>query len=176
VTRDEDKLLARFEAWYEQAMPCLFNYVSFWVCDKAVAEELTAAICERALTRLEQYDRDRGRLDAWVFGIARNMMRDHFRALRRRPAPLSLEDLPHIEAEGVSPERIYETVEAFGRVARHLEVLPESEREVIALRYGAGLSNPEIARVTGRTLNYVGVLLHRALKRLRQAILSGEEV
>ncbi len=173
---DRNKRLMRLKAWYEREMPRLFNYVSYRVGDETVAEDLTAAICERALTRLHQYNPDRGELGAWMYGIAHNMLRNHYRSIQRNPAPLSLDSLPDVEVEDDSPEAIYETSEAFRQIVVHLHQLPEIEQEVIALRHGAGLSYQEIAQVTGLTINHVGVALHRALEKLRQAVLSNEEV
>lgn len=157
-------------------MPRLFDYVSYRVRDKATAEELTAAICERALIRLHQYDPDRGTFYAWIFGIAHNMIWDYYQQMRRRPTVLALDDLPDVQVESESPEEIYEIREVFRRVMRHLHRLSDAEQEVMALCYGAGLSNVEIARITELTPNHVGVLRHRALKKLRQAVPYGEEV
>ncbi len=176
MKRSDDQDMARFEAWYKHDMRRLFNYVSYWVGDKMTAEELTAAICERALKCLHQYDPTKGTLDAWMFAIAGNMLRNHFQRMQRTPAFVALDDLPEIHAQGHSPEEVCEIAEAFRHITAHLPHLPEAERDMIALRYGAGLSNTEIARITGLTSNHVGVLMHRALKKLRQAVLSTEEV
>ena len=48
-------------------------------------------------------------------------------------------------------------------------LLPEREREVIALRYGSGLTNRAIARLTGLSESNVGTILHRTVARLREA-------
>ncbi len=176
MTEQKDDRLARFEVWYRRDMRRLFNYISYRVYDKATAEELTAAICERALVHLSRYDPDRGEMDAWIFGIARNMIREHFRAMQSNPPALALDGLPEMEAPGFSPEKHYEVMESFRQVVRHLQRLPEVEQEVVALRYGAGLPNLEIAQLTGLTPNYVGVVLHRALNKLRQAVSPQIEV
>ena len=48
--------------------------------------------------------------------------------------------------------------------------LDERERDLIALRFGSGLSHREIARMTNLTDSHVGVILHRALRKLRQTL------
>ena len=53
--------------------------------------------------------------------------------------------------------------------------LPERQQEVLALKFGSGLGNQEIAKAMKITPNHVGVLLHRAVRALRQA-LEEEEV
>ncbi len=66
-------------------------------------------------------------------------------------------------------------MEVFRQAVLSLHHLDEQEQEVIALRYGAELSNQEIAEVMGLSPNHVGVLLHRTLKKLRQAMQIEEE-
>ena len=53
-------------------------------------------------------------------------------------------------------------------VRRLLRAFPDRDREVIALKFGAGLNNREIARVTGISESNVGTLLYRAVGRLRK--------
>jgi len=155
---------------------CLFNYIRYRVYDKATAEEITATVCERALTRLDQYDPNKGTLDTWMFSIARNVIRSHYRATQRSPQVLALDDLPELHSRGYSPEEAYEKMEVFQQIMHHLRRLPEIEQEVLALRFGAGLSNQEIAEITGLTANHVSVVRYRALWKIRLAVLSGQEV
>ena len=55
----------------------------------------------------------------------------------------------------------------FERLSVLLTQLEERDRELVALRYGAGLTNRAIARLTGLTESNVGVILHRTLNKLR---------
>ena len=48
--------------------------------------------------------------------------------------------------------------------------LSQSDQEILSLRYGAGLNNGEIAETLGISHNAVAVRVHRALKRLKQAV------
>jgi RNA polymerase sigma-70 factor (ECF subfamily) len=156
--------------WYTSEMPRLYNYVTYLVRDRATAEDLTAAICEKALERLHQYDARKGQLDAWMFAIARNAVKNHWRDQRRTPPAASLDALPEIQATGHSPEEIAEIAEQFRQILSHLDLLSEQEQEVIALRFGGAVSNGNIARILGINSNHVGVILHRALQKLRAAL------
>jgi RNA polymerase sigma-70 factor, ECF subfamily len=159
-----------FEAWYERDLPRLYRYVWYRVRDQALAEELTAATCERALQILDRYDPARGGFDAWMFGIAHNEVRSALRSQRRRPALLSLDALPWNRGSERPVEQQVARREAFDRLIGLIAALPEPDQAVVALRYGAGLSNPEIAQITDLTPNHVAVRLHRALKKLREAL------
>lgn len=171
----EDKRI-QFTHWYEQGMPRLYNFIAYQVLDRQTAEDLTSRVCERALRHLDRYDPQRGSLDTWIYAIARNTLRNHFRSHARRPRHTSLEALPPFSANGTHPERRVEMMDTFKRVMGQLHHLPARQREAIALRFGGGLSNGEIAEVMGISANHAGVLLHRALTRLKKAVNDAEEM
>ena len=56
----------------------------------------------------------------------------------------------------------------------YAESLSEAEQEVLRLKFQDGLKYHEIANVTGRTTNYVGVLIHAAIKKLRAQLQADE--
>lgn len=49
-----------------------------------------------------------------------------------------------------------------------VSALPHAQREVVQLRFQGGLAYKDIAEVTGHSVSYVGVLLHEAMKHLRE--------
>lgn len=167
--------LACLETWCNQDMSGLYNYVVYRVADEMVADEIVAAVCERGLKRLHQYDPKKGPFKAWMFGIARNLLNDHFRDRGRRVAEISLESLPAIQGRGDTPEEQVIRAERFKQVILLLDHLTENERDVVGLRYGSELKYQEIAEVMGISIDHVGVLLHRALGKLRD-VLNEREV
>src|SRR5262249_28512866 len=120
---------------------------------------------EKAWRARHRYRRDLARFRTWLLAIARNVAVDHYR--RRRPhAPLELAaDVPG----GPDPQEVAERHSEFDRLSRLLAQLPERSRELIALKYGAGLTNRTIAVVTGLSESNVGTILHRAVLELRSA-------
>jgi RNA polymerase sigma-70 factor (ECF subfamily) len=88
---------------------------------------------------------------------------DHYRR-RREHAPL--EAAEHVAA-GESPEQLLARREDFARLSRLLSDLPERDRELVSLKYGAGLTNRAIAKQVHLTETNVGSILHRAVQKLR---------
>jgi len=151
-------------AIYADQLPRVYNYFRFRTGDNGLAEDLTAATFEKAWRVRAQYHEDRGTVSTWLFTITRSVAASHFR--RRRPVP----NLSLAWAAGAYDHRaIPEEVQHRGDLARlHtlLARLPERERELIELKYGAALTNRAIAGLLGMSESNVGTTLHRIVHRL----------
>lgn len=158
-----------FAALYDHYFSRVYNYVTYRVRDLQAADDLTAQIFERVLGRFHQYDPSRGVFGAWLFAIARSVVIDYIRAQRRRRW-LSFDRLHAHAANIPDPESLAAQHEAHAQLLEALKMLNDRERELIALRFGGGLSNRQIAGHTSLTESNVGVILHRALRKLRQRL------
>jgi RNA polymerase sigma-70 factor, ECF subfamily len=134
--------------------------------DRALAEDLLADTFERALKARRRFDRRRGTEKAWLYTIALNCLRDHQRRLGAEQRALARAGNP--EAEAVPSGE--DAVEQRDLLARALEALSEEEREAIALRFGAELTVPEMAKLTGEPLTTVEGRVYRALRKLREQL------
>ena len=127
---------------------------------------MTALAFERAYRRGASFDHERGVRRAWLFGIARNAAVDELRRRQRLARlvvePAELDELPDDDDGEVLLRRT--------AVRAALAQLPARERELIALKFHAGLSNAEIAGVIGVSESNAGTLLHRAINKLRSAV------
>jgi len=154
-----------FERLYRSSRDDVYAYVASLLRDSAAAEEVTAAVFERAYRKRNRFDPARGEPRAWLFGIARNAALDELRR-RGRQAELTTEpaDLGSLDS--------HESAEDSERrlaVSAALERLEPGERELIALKFFAGLANAEIAQVLGISESNAGTKLHRAMTKLREA-------
>lgn len=155
----------RFELLYRSSRDDVFAYVATLLNDRAAAEDITAMAFERAYRRRMTFDRRRGEERAWLFGIARNAALDELRR-RKRLAALT------IDPEDVSETGDDEGAEVALRrtaVRAALAELAPRDREVIALKFHAGLRNTELAKVLGVSETAAGTLLYRAMEKLRKA-------
>jgi RNA polymerase sigma-70 factor (ECF subfamily) len=158
-----------FDALYRESRDDLFSYLAYLVGDRSLAEELTAQAFERAFRKRSLFKPGRGDLRGWLFSIARNAAVDE---LRRSGRESALELAPElIGAEGLdraSEDRLL--------IADAMRSLQSRERELVALKFFAGLENAQIARVLGISTSNVGTQLHRAITRLREEIGSADNV
>jgi RNA polymerase sigma factor (sigma-70 family) len=147
-----------FDALYRENAADVFAYVMTLLRDRPAAEDATMAAFERAYRRRESFDPRRGSQRAWLFGIARNAALDELRR-RKRTAPLIGE---------LADERAGEQDDPLQRAAVRAAVagLEPRERELVTLKFIAGLSNAEIA---GTSATNAGTRLHRVIVKLREA-------
>ena len=154
-----------FDALYRDARNDVFAYTATLLRDRAAAEDVTAQAFERAYKRRSRFDARRGSPRAWLFGIARNAALDE---LRRRKRAATAEIPAPAHAPG--PDEAAELAAERDAVRAALGRLAARDRELIALKYHAELSNAEIAAVLGVSSSNAGTLLHRAMTKLREAV------
>jgi len=152
-----------WEAVYQEEMPRIYNFFRYRLGDDPVAEDLTAATFERAWRARQRYRRDLGAFSAWLFSIARHLAVDYLRAHRQESSLEDKQDLP----DGHSAEEIAQRQQDLARLRALLAHLPAREQELVALKYGGGLTNRVIARLTGLSESNVGTILYRVVQKLR---------
>ena len=152
-----------FDALYRSSRDDIYAYAATLLRDRAAAEDVTAAAFERAYRRQKSFDADRGSERAWLFGIARHAALDELRR-RKRHATL-VADPPDTAA----PDATAAVVDR-ATIRAGLAKLKVRDREIIALRFHAGLDTAEVANVLGTTPTNAGTLLHRAMTKLREAL------
>jgi RNA polymerase sigma-70 factor (ECF subfamily) len=148
---DERAWRALFEEYY----PRLYGFMRARVGDADTAEDLAAEAFGDAYRGLPQFRWQGVPFGAWLFKVARNRLRMHY---RRGPAPPPFPELPISMAD--------ETLALDVRDA--LERLPDEYREAIELRYLLGLSGAEAAAAMGRSHGAFRTLLHRASRAFKR--------
>ena len=154
-----------FEDLYRASRDDVFAYVATLLRDRFAAEDVTALAFERAYRKRSSFRSGRGTPRAWLFGIARNAALDE---LRRRSRTAAVDAEPVDEA-AQSPEDEAELGARRLAVREALTSLPPRERELVALKFFAGLSNAELATVLGTSETNAGTRVHRAIHKLREA-------
>jgi len=153
-----------FERLYRSSRDDVYAYAAGLLRDQAAAEDVTAAAFERAYRKRSRFDANRGSARAWLFGIARNAALDE---LRRRGRQAELSTDPVDAASVPAPDRDRDELRLLLDTA--LARLEGPERELVALKFFAGLSNGEIADVVGISASNVGTRLNRTMDKLREA-------
>jgi RNA polymerase sigma-70 factor (ECF subfamily) len=147
-------------ALYDEALPEVYGYLLHRCRNATVAEDLSA---ETFMAAVQSIRRDRvGDVTiAWLVGIARHKLVDHWRRLEREQRNLRAVDEPE-------PDDDPWDAELDGFLARDvLEQLGAHHRSALTLRYVDDLSVPAVADTIGRTVGATEALLVRARRAFR---------
>ena len=162
-----------FAAFYRETLPRLYGYfVARCGGDVAVAEDLTQETYVAFVRQLRD-EREIASAAAWLFGIARHKLVDHYRRQRRLEAigepwdARAAEALPAPVSDPIAEASAERVAEAMAR-------LPESQRIVVALRELDGLAVGEVAAALGKSVHAVESLLARARVNLRRYLMDEE--
>ena len=154
-----------FGVVYLRYLPRIYRYLRLRCAADADAADLAQEVFERALAALPKY-RDKGLpFGAWLFAIARNLSADAARHSRRVEPLLPFgEDL--VGSLGPEPQLLRR--EAIEEITALVATLDSDRRELLALRFGAGLTAREIAVVLGRSEGAVQQQFTRLLSMLKE--------
>jgi RNA polymerase sigma-70 factor, ECF subfamily len=168
VVRQARSDRAAFEPLYWRYHDRVYRYLRTRTPQDADAIDVTQQVFLRALNQLHQYDETRGTVAAWLFGIARHSATDFHRKHRRI---LGAEAAVLNERGEVAPDST--EMEAMRRdeilcLHRALAALSRERREILALRFAAGLTIPEIGVVIGKSAEATRKQLRRTIQFLEE--------
>lgn len=160
-----------FDNFYEEYYDKIYNYVYFKTGDPVNAEDLACRIIEKVLNNIHKYKEEASSLNTWIFTIARNHLIDYYRTKSRTEC--HFEDNAEVQLVDQITARPDEEVvkaEQSELINELLLQLPETEREMLILKFWGGLKNIEIAEQLALNSTNVNVIVFRALKKLKKMI------
>ena len=152
-----------WEAVYTEQLSRVYNFMRYRMGNEVLAQDLTSRTFEKAWRERHRYRRDIAAISTWLLRIARNVVIDHRRTTHEQ---VSLEEAADVIADG-TPEEEVMIRSNFARLSALTLMLSARERDLLALKYGAGATNRTIAELTGLSESNVGTILHRAVQTLR---------
>ena len=160
-----------WNALYADHVGRVFNFFRYRVGDEGTAEDLTSLTFEKAWKKKHQYKGDAESFVHWVFAIARNVANDYF---RKEPSLVSLEEVVSLTTDKCVADDVDKQIE-FATLVWHIRQLSERERDIITLKYGADLTNRQIATELSLSESNVGSILHRTIQKLRDQLEIDDE-
>lgn len=156
-----------WDSVYKTELPRIYNFFLYKTGDREFAQDLTATTFERAWKLRSRYQPRIASLPTWLFGIARNVLKEYLRnskiTLQRSEPIFNNEELPSSN----DTEKDFQQQLEKEQLRKILFELPDREQELIALKYGAELTNREIGKLTHLSESNVGSVLHRTMKNIR---------
>lgn len=155
-----------FATLYRLYMPRIYGYLLARTGHTQDAEDLTAQTFLAVIEALPTY-RSQTRFAAWLYGIARHKLADHF---RQRPDPLPLERHLRVQLDAPLLEEVIAQKLQVETVAHAMQNLSPDRADALALSIFADMTAAEIGQVMGRSEDAVRMLVFRALRDLRERL------
>lgn len=155
-----------FDALYTAHVDSIYRYLYRRTLVRMTAEDLTSTTFLKALEKIDKFDPSKGSFGGWVMTIAKNVLTDHFRALK---PTTDIDDVWDLSSDDDVASDI-EDKDSHRELREALQKLPKDKREIVLLRVWEDLSYAEIAALTGKTEGNAKVIFSRAMKDLRELV------
>ncbi len=155
---------------YDRYAPKMYAYIYRRVGEATLAEDLTGELFLRVVRAISNDQAWRESFSAWLYRIAHNLVVDHYRSLPEEPHhPVE----PSMQGDSGDLAATLEGRAERERLRAATRRLTPDQQEVLALRFGEGLTSRETGRILNKSTGAVEALQHRALASLRRIL--GEE-
>ena len=156
------------ETIYRQHYKNVYNYIGFRINNHFDAEELASLVFEKAMVSWKRYNSTLP-VEAWLIGIAKNTVTDYLRAKKRKHF-VTLDSVIGLVSFNRQPEEVAVINEDNKTLITAMSKLKDQERQILSMKFATSLKHDEIADIVGISASNVGVIVHRALKKLRKLL------
>lgn len=160
---------AAFTQLYEIYIHEIYGFVMKRIGHKETCEDIVSDVFRKVFLNLKTFDPKKASFRVWVYRIATNTMTDHWRVHRNpnKGIVVDIEEAYELHDETQNPHDDLLSDEQKQFVQNNINKLPNKYQTIVQLKYFDDLPNTDIAEIMGIKPNNVGVLLHRALKKLK---------
>lgn len=163
------KIRKKFEKIYDKYVDQIYRFIFLKVGSRETAEDLTSEVFLKTFEIFKKRDRKIKNERAFLYQIARNLVIDFYRE-KGKFKIVSTSDYKEIIDENQDLEQKMFLDSEIEKIRKAISSLKEDYQDVILLRYVDNLKISEISQILNKSEQNVRVLLHRALRSLREKI------
>lgn len=168
------QLSKEFGKIYDKSVDKIYRFIYLKVNSQEVTQDLTSETFARGWEAFRKIQMTKSKIQnpqAFLYQIARNLITDYYRQ-KAQATLVSVENVPqaHLNTNEKSLEEIAMLTSDVDQVKAALTLVPDNYREVIVWYYLDEFTVPEIAKILNKSEEAVRVLIHRALKSLREQL------
>ena len=156
-----------FGQLYDMYADRIYRHIYYRLSNKEDAKDLTQEVFLKAWKALPKYKKTGTPLLGWLFTISHNRIIDHYRTKKDH---VNIDDKIVIEDRQKRPEELLEDQYTQQDIRRAILQLPEIQQQAILMSYIEGLEYSEIAATLKKSEGNVRVIIHRALKQMRDIL------
>lgn len=164
--------VVKFDQIFDMYYKRVYKYICYRINNQHMAEDLCSQVFERVILKYNTFSPKKSSFEVWLFAIARNGVADYHRS-NKKGFHISLDSILDRVSPNPSPEEIVITKDENRELFLALSKLREKERNIISMKFAAGLKNSEIASLLGVSASNISVVLYRSLKKLHKLLDMG---
>ncbi len=165
IARAQKHEQSAFGELYDMYAQRIYRFISFKVATREQAEDILQETFLKAWQALPKLRLEKLYFSAWLYTIARNLVNDHYRTLKRRPTPDDIENFYDLADSDDPLDNVASRLEE-EKLRSCLNDLPSDYRQVLDLRFLQEFTVEETANIMRKTAIAVRVMQHRAIKKL----------
>ena len=150
---------------YDILAPKVYRHVLFRVNSKELTEDITSQTFLRTWQYLIEAKKPIKNFRAFIYRVANNLIVDYYRQRSREPILLEHDELKKIIKSTKTVDTNHE--ESLKKIFNGLDKLSSEQKNILILRYIDGLGIKKIAKITNKSRDNIYVIIHRALKDLK---------
>lgn len=164
---------AAFTQLYQIYINQIYGYIFKRLGHREDTQDIVSDIFRKVFLHLKKFNPQKASFRTWIYKIATNTLIDFLRTQRNpnKPRHVDIEIGTQIADDHPTANELVLSKEQQGYIRACLKKLPAKYQKVVQLKFFADFSNQEIAQVLKLQPNHVGVLLYRALKKLKEIII-----
>ncbi|MBU0975694.1 MAG: RNA polymerase sigma factor [Patescibacteria group bacterium] len=181
MSKEEDKAILEqikkdkkgFDKIYTKYYKVVLNYIKSRINDKALGEDLTSEVFIKVYKAIGDFKWQGVSLSSWIFRIARNLLTDYYRKISRKQEAISLTEIENLFEDQTATnftdfirdeeeQALYDAIREFA----------ENDQFLIYYKFFEGLTNVEIAKLSGLKESNVGTRLYRIKKQMKKILKS----
>lgn len=156
-----------FEGFYKEFYPKLFRYALRFI----EASKASEIVQDCFIKLLGDSDKDLDHATSWLYVTCRNQCIDEIRRRKKMKASDEIDEDLLVDQSDHMDDRIYQN-QMNEQLKTAMASLSFKEKEVIRLKFQDGLSYQQISEITGHNVNYVGVLIHESVQKIKGTVLT----
>jgi len=164
---DSDAFAQLYDAYVDR----IYRFIYFRVSDDTTTEDLTSQVFLKAWESLDRYQAGNSPYLAWLYTIARNLVIDHY---RMKKDTVNIDDVLLVRAGDPSPDEEVQSRFEIQALRKALQFLTEEQQQVLVLRFIAGMSTEDIAKIMEKREGAIRALQMRALQALTRYMTEKE--
>lgn len=156
-----------FEGFYKEFYPKLFRYALRFI----EASKASEIVQDCFVKLLDEPEKEPAHVTSWLYVTCRNQCIDEIRRRKKMKASDEIDEDLLVDQSDHVDDRIYQN-QINEQLKAAMASLSFKEKEVIRLKFQDGLSYQQISEITGHNVNYVGVLIHESVQKIKGTVLN----